>query len=78
MALRIASGSIAHHPPAASHPASSPFFCVFRAQDSTRHFTMGLTSVYLPLDLRPLVPLPPIRKHLPIDGLAHYPDSPSS
>src|SRR6195952_5169352 len=44
---------------------------VFRAQDSSRHLTKGLSSVYLPLDWRTPVPAPPIRKHLPKDALAH-------
>ena len=70
-ALRIACAPPTHNPAAARLPASFPSLSIFRAQDSSRHHTRGLTSVYLPLDWRSDVPTPPIRKHLPIDAMAH-------
>ena len=70
-ALRIACAPPTHNPAAARLPSSFPSLSVFRAQDSSRHHTKGLSSVYLPLDWRSAVPTPPIRKHLPIDAMAH-------
>ena len=70
-ALRIACALPTQNPAAARLPASFPSLSVFRAQDSSRHLTKGLSSVYLPLDWRSKVPSPPIRKHLPIDAMAH-------
>src|ERR1700712_1763052 len=70
-ALRVACAPPTHNPAAARLPRSFPSLSIFRAQDSSRHLTKGLSSVYLPLDWRTPVPAPPIRKHLPIDALAH-------
>ena len=70
-ALRIACALSTNYLAAARLPASFPSLSAFRAQDSSRHLTSGLSSVYLPLDSRTLVLSPPIRKHLPIDALAH-------
>ena len=70
-ALRIACAPPSHNPAAARLPAAFPSLSVFRAQDSSRHHTKGLSSVYLPLDWKTSVPSPPIRKHLPIDAMAH-------
>ena len=70
-ALRIACAPPTQNPAAARLPTSFPSLSVFRAQDSSRHLTRGLSSVYLPLDWRSEVPTPPIRKHLPIDAMAH-------
>ena len=70
-ALRVACAPPTYNPAAARLPPTFPSLSVFRAQDSSRHLTRGLTSVYLPLDWRSAVPTPPIRKHLPIDAMAH-------
>jgi len=70
-ALRVASALPNANPASARLPQSFPSLSSFRAQDSSRHLTRGLSSVYLPLDWRTQVPSPPIRKHLPIDLLAH-------
>jgi len=70
-ALWIACALPTNNPAAASLPASFPSLSAFRAQDASRHLTRGLYSVYLPLDWRSPLLSPPIRKHLPIDPLAH-------
>jgi len=59
------------NPAAARLPASFPSLSSFRAQDSSRHLTTGLASVYLPLHWRTMVPSPPQRRRLPVDALAH-------
>ena len=69
--LRIACAPPTQNPAAARLPSSFPSLSVFRAQDSSRHLTKGLSSVYLPLDWRSTVPSPPICKHLHIDAMAH-------
>ena len=73
---RLAALSMACAPPdtnptSARLPQSFPSLSAFRAQDSSRHLTKGLSSVYLPLDWWTEIPSPPLRKHLPIDPLAH-------
>jgi len=70
-ALRVACAPPYANPAAARLPPSFPSLSSFRAEDSSRHFTKGLSSVYLPLDWRTKVPSPPLRKHLPVDALAH-------
>ena len=70
-ALRIACAPPTHNPAAARLPASFPSLSSFTALDSSRHLTRGLSSYYLPLNWSTLVPSPPMRKHLPIDALAH-------
>ena len=70
-ALRIACAPPTHNPAAARLPPSFPSLSSYRALDSTRHLTKGLSSFYLPLNWRTPVPSPPMRKHLPIDALAH-------
>lgn len=70
-ALRVACAPPTHNPESVRLPASFPSLSVFRAQDSSRHHTKGLSLVYLPLDWKTPVPSPPIRKHLPIDAMAH-------
>jgi len=59
------------NPASARLPQSFPSLSSFRAQDSSRHLTKGLSSLYLPHNWRTRVPSPPIRKHLPINTLAH-------
>ena len=70
-ALRIACAPPTHNPAAARLPTSFPSISSFRALDSSRHLMKGLTSYYLPLNWRTPVTSPPMRKHLPIDALAH-------
>ena len=70
-ALRIACAPPTHNPAAARLPSSFPSLSTFRALDSSRHLTKGLSSYYLPLNWRTPVPSPPMRKDLPIDALAH-------
>jgi len=70
-ALRVACAPPYANPAAARLPPSFPSLSSFRAQDSSRHLTRGLSSVYLPLDWRTKVPSPPVRKHLPVDALTH-------
>jgi len=70
-ALRIACAPPSANPASARLPQSFPSLSSFRAQDASRHLTIGLSSVYLPLNWRTRVPSPPVRKHLPVDALAH-------
>ena len=58
-------------PAATRLPASFPSLSAFRAQDSSRHLTRGLSAVYLPLDWCSRVPSTSIWKHLPSEALAH-------
>jgi len=72
----LAALSIACAPPtgnlaSARLPPSFPSLYKFRAQNSSRHLMRGLSSVYLPLNWRTKVPSPLLRKHLPVDALAH-------
>jgi len=70
-ALRVACAPPYANPAAARLPPSFPSLSSFRAQDSSRHLTKSLSSLYLPLDWRTQVPSPPVRKHLPVDAVAH-------
>ena len=70
-ALRVACAPPNANPASARLPPSFPSLSTFRAQDSSRHLTKGLYSVYLPLDWRTKIPSPPLRMHLPVDSLAH-------
>jgi len=70
-ALRVACAPPYANPAAARLPLSFPSLSSFRAQDSSRHLAVGLSSVYLPLSWRTKTPSPPLRKHLPVDALAH-------
>ena len=49
-ALRIACTPPTHNPAAARLPSSFPSLSSFRALDSSRHLTKGLSSYYLPLN----------------------------
>ena len=71
-ALRIAGTPPTHNSAAAWLPDSFPSMSSFRALDSSRQLTKGLSSYYLPLDWRTPVPSPPMRKQFPIDALAHH------
>ena len=70
-ALRIACTPPTGNAASARLPPSFPSLYNFRAQDSSRHLTRGLSSVYLPLCSQTKVPSPPLRKHLPVNTLAH-------
>jgi len=70
-ALRVACAPPRANPASARLPQSFPSLSSFRAQDSSRHLTVGLSSGYLPLSWRTKVTSPPISKHLRVDALAH-------
>ena len=70
-AIRIACAPPTHNPAAARLPSSFSSLSTFRANDSSHPHPRGLSSFYLPLNWRTLVPSPPLRNHLPIDALAH-------
>ena len=70
-ALRIACAPPTHNPAAARLPPAFPSLSSYRALDSTRYLTKGLSSYYLRLNWRTPVPSPPMRKPLPIDAVAH-------
>ena len=70
-ALRVACAPPTNNPASVRLPASFVSLSAFRAQDSSPHLTRGLSLIYLPLDWRTPIPSPPLRKHLPIDSLAH-------
>jgi len=71
-ALRVSCAPPASNLAAARLVVSFPSLSPFRAQNSSRHLTKDLSSVYLPLDWWTPIPSPPITKiHLPVDTLAH-------
>jgi len=70
-ALRVACAPAYANPASARLPQSFPSLSAFRAQDLSRHLTVGLSSVYLSLSWKTKSPSPPVRKHLPVDALAH-------
>jgi len=70
-ALRVACAPPYANPASARLPQSFPSLSSFRAQDSSRHLTVGLSSIYLPLSWKAETPSPATRKHLAVDALAH-------
>ena len=70
-ALRVACAPPYANPASARLPQSFPSLSLFRAQDSSRYLTIGLSSVSLPLSWKTKTPSPSIRKLLPVDALAH-------
>jgi len=70
-ALRVACAPPYPNPASARLPQSFPSLSLFRAQDSSRYLTVGLSSVYLPLSWKTKIPSLPLRKYLPGDALAH-------
>ena len=70
-AIRITCAPPTHNPAVARVPSSFSSLSTFRANDSSRPHPRGLSSFYLPLNWRTLVPSPPLRNDLPIDALAH-------
>ena len=69
--LRIPCAPPTGNPASARLSPSCPSLYTFRTQDSSRHLTRGLSSVYLPISWLTETPSLPLRKHLPIDALAH-------
>jgi len=70
-ALRPASSPPSMNPATARVLPSFLFLSAHRASDSSKALTRGLKSIYLPLNWRTPRPTPPIRKHHPIDEVAH-------
>jgi len=70
-ALRVACAFPYANPASARLPQSFPSLSSFRAQYSSRHLTITLSSFYLPLSWKTDIPSPVTRKHLPVDALAH-------
>ena len=75
MALRIACAPPTHNPATARHPPSFQLLSVFRAADSSRPLTKGLSSFYLPLNWRTPVPSPSSQKS-PTDRCSSTPHDP--
>jgi len=71
-ALRVAYAPPYAKPASAKLPQSFPSLSSFRAQHSSRHLKIGLSSVYLPLSWNTKIPSPPTRKHLLVDALALF------
>ena len=70
-ALRVVCSPPSVNPATARlHPSFSSL-SVYRAPDSSRALTRGLSSVYLPLHWKTPHPVPPMRNHLPVDAVAH-------
>jgi len=70
-ALRVVCSPPSVNPATARlHPSFSSL-SVYRAPDSSRAITRGLSSVYLPLHWKMPRPVPPIRNLLPVDAVAH-------
>jgi len=71
VALRMVCSPPSVNPATARLNPSFPSISVYRAPDSSRALTRGLSSVYLPLHWKAPRPVPLIRKHLPVDAVAH-------
>jgi len=70
-ALRVVCSPPSVNPATARLHPSFPSLSVYRAPDSWRAITRGLSSVYLPLNWKTPRPVPPIRNHPPVDAVAH-------
>jgi len=70
-ALRVVCSPPSVNPATARLHPSFPSLSVYRAPDSSRALTRGLSSVYLPLHWKTPRPVPPMRNHLPVDAVAH-------
>jgi len=70
-ALRVVGSPPSVNPAMARLHPSFPLLSVYRAPDSSRAITRGLSSVYLPLHWKTPRPIPPMRNHLPVDAMAH-------
>jgi len=70
-ALRIVCSTASVNPATPCLHPSFPSHSIYRAPDSSRAITKGLSSVYLPLHWKTPRPTPPIRNHLPVDAVAH-------
>ena len=70
-AIRIVCSPPQVNPATAPLHPTFPSLSLYRAPDSSRAITRGLTSVYLPLHWMTPRPVPPIRNHWPVDAVAH-------
>jgi len=70
-ALRVVCSPPRVNPATARLHPSFPSLSGYRAPDSSRALTRGLSSVYLPQHWKTPRPVPPIRNHLPVDAVAH-------
>ena len=70
-ALRVVCSPPSVNPATARLHPTFPSLSVYRAPDSSRALTRGLSSVYLPLHWKTPRPVPPMRNHLPVDAVAH-------
>jgi len=70
-ALRVVCSPPSVNPATARLHPSFPSLSVYRAPDSSRALTRGLSSVYLPLHWKTPRPVLPMRNHLPVDAVAH-------
>jgi len=70
-ALRVVCSPPSLNPATAHLHPSFPSLTVYRAPDSARAITRGLSSVYLPLYWKTPRPVPLIRNHLPVAAVAH-------
>jgi len=70
-ALRVVCSPPSVNPATARLHPSFPSLSVYRAPDSSRAITRGLSSVYLPLNWKTPRHVPPMRNHLPVDAVAH-------
>lgn len=73
MPLRIPSAPPTSNPTATSLPHSFLSLYNYRAQDSSSHLTKDISSWYILLDWRTVVPSPSLRKYLPVNELANLP-----
>jgi len=71
VALRVVCSPPSLNPATARLHPSFPSLSVYRAPNSLRAITRGLSSIYLPLHCKTPRPVPPIRNHLPVDAVAH-------
>jgi len=70
-AVRVVCSPPSVNPATARLHPSFPSLSVYRAPDTPRAITRGLSSVYLPLNWRTPRPVPPLQNHLPVDVVAH-------
>jgi len=70
-ALRVVCSPPSVNPATARLQLFFPLLSVYRAPDSSRAITRGRSSVYLPLHWKTPRPVPPMRNHLLVDGVAH-------
>jgi len=71
-ALRVVCSPPTVKPATARHHPSCLSLSEYRAPDSSRALTRGLSSVDLSLHWKSPRPVPPMRNHLPVDAVAHH------